>query len=95
MKLKQDDGVRKLPSGRYSIPCGNCGKRHVQKYSDDNVWCQACRAWCGETGHTPNDDEATECFICGQSGLPTPPPEEFKDCPTCHGEGQIKVAEKS
>ena len=50
---KTPDVIR-LPSGLYSIRCQNCGKRHIQKYSDDGVWCRACReAWCGLHGHEP------------------------------------------
>lgn len=88
--MKQSkEGVVMLPSGRFSIPCMEYGKRHVQRYSDDFVKCLDCRQACGDRGHTPDDDDATTCFFCGQSGLPKPPKEEFEDCPTCHGEGQI------
>lgn len=86
------EGVRQLASGRWSIPCPDCGKRHVQKYSDDFVCCGDCRAKCGDGGHTPDEDDQTTCNLCGQAGLPVPPPEEFEDCPTCHGEGQVKKA---
>lgn len=91
--MKKDVDVSALPSGRFSIRCRRCGKRHVQKYSDDFVWCAKCREYCDlELGHYPDDDDPTTCWRCGQSGLPMPPPEEFEDCPTCHGEGQVKKA---
>lgn len=90
------EGVRALPSGRFSIPCDRCGKRHVQRYSDDFVWCLTCRIKCEqETDHIPDEGDPTQCFRCGQFGLPKPPPEEFEDCPTCHGEGQIRKGEST
>lgn len=89
MKAKPKDGIHKLPSGLWSIPCQNCGKRHVQRHSDDYVWCKTCRDMCAESDHTPDSDEPTRCSVCGQPGLPIPEDEMFEDCPTCHGEGQI------
>lgn len=72
-KIDPNDGVRALPSGRWSIPCERCGKRHTQRFSDDNVWCASCRDECAATGHVPDDDDPTCCFKCGQSNLPNPP----------------------
>jgi hypothetical protein len=69
-------GVRRTPSGRWSIPCENCGKRHIQPYSDDFVWCRECQKACGERdGHHPDDDNPALCFRCGAT---LPPPQVTK-----------------
>lgn len=60
-----DDGVRQTQSGKWSIPCQNCGKRHLSKYSDDYLWCPSCRSDCKASGHDPDEDDPTRCFICG------------------------------
>lgn len=48
-----NDVVISLPSGRYSIRCGSCGKRHVQKFYDEDLWCRSCREECEAGGHEP------------------------------------------
>lgn len=55
------DGIHRLPSGKYSKPCWNCGKRHQSEFSDDFEWCPACRAECE---HDPDKDCPTTCSIC-------------------------------
>lgn len=64
-ETKEPD-VRRTKSGKWSIPCRNCGRRHLMKYSDDYVWCPTCRAECGGSGHEPDQDDATVCYLCGE-----------------------------
>lgn len=62
------------PSGRFSIRCQNCGRRHSMPYSDDFVWCPTCRKWCGDTvGHDPDEDDPTSCSRCGATLKATEP----------------------